>query len=122
MTFSEYMADREFRAKATAVTGCKSGELIAAGALTGVAAYDAAAGDPVEVTLSGVWELPKASGQINEGAAVWFDDTTRHAIVNASAAGVFPIGVAVQSAGTNDATCRVRLSGIPVTAVPGGGG
>jgi predicted RecA/RadA family phage recombinase len=119
MTFSEFMADREFRAKATALTGCKSGELIVAGALTGAA--DAAAGDPVEVTLSGVWELPKASGQINEGAAVWFDNTTGHAIVNATA-GVFPIGVAVQAAGTNDATCRVRLSGIPVTAVPGGGG
>jgi predicted RecA/RadA family phage recombinase len=75
---SEYMADREFQAKATAVTGCKSGELIVAGALTGVAAYDAAADDPVEVTLPGVWELPKASGQINEGAAVWFDNTTGH--------------------------------------------
>jgi hypothetical protein len=41
MTFSEFMADREFRAKATALTGCKSGELIVAGALTGAA--DAAA-------------------------------------------------------------------------------
>jgi Uncharacterized conserved protein (DUF2190) len=44
----------------------KSGDLIIVGALAGLAAYDAAAGYPVEV--SGVWELPKTSGQINEGA------------------------------------------------------
>jgi hypothetical protein len=30
--------------------------------------------------------------------------------------GFFPIGVAVRAAGTNDATCRVRLSGTPVVA------
>jgi hypothetical protein len=51
-----------------------------------------------------------------------FDHTTGHNILNASAAGMFPIGVAMQAAGTNDTTCRVRVSGIPVTAVLGGGG
>lgn len=104
---------------APAVTGCKSGDLIVVGALAGVAAYDAAAGDPVEVTLTGVWELPKASGQVNEGAAVWWSTTTSD-VVNASGAGLYPIGAAVAGAGTNDATVRVRLSGVPVAAVPGG--
>ena len=79
-----------------------------------------AAGDLVEVTVSGAWELPKASGQILEGAAVWWDNTTGHKVVNASAGGLFPIGVAVREAGTNDTTVRVRLSGIPVTSVAGG--
>ena len=77
------------------------------------------AGDPVEVTVSGAWELPKAS-QILEGAAVWWDNATGHNVVNASGGGLFPIGVAVREAGTNDTTVRVRLSGIPVTAVAGG--
>jgi predicted RecA/RadA family phage recombinase len=81
---------------------------------------DAAAGDPVEVTVSGVWELPKASGQILERAAVWWDNATGHNVVNASGGGLFPIGVAVREAGTNDTTVHLRQSGIPVTAVAGG--
>jgi predicted RecA/RadA family phage recombinase len=104
---------------APAVTGCKSGDLIIVGALAGVAAYDAKAGDPVEITLTGVWELAKASGQINEGAAVWWD-TDDSNVVNASSAGLYPIGAAVAGAGTNDATVMVRLSGVPVAAVAGG--
>lgn len=103
---------------APAVTGCKSGDLIIVGAIAGVAAFDAAAGDPVEVTVAGVFELPKASGQINEGAAVWWNTTTGD-VANASSAGLFPIGVAVKGAGTNDATVRVRLNGVAVAAVPG---
>jgi hypothetical protein len=30
--------------------------------------------------------------------------------------GAYPVGVAVRAAGTNDATVRVRLSGVPVVA------
>ena len=105
---------------APAVTGCKSGDLIIVGAIAGVAAYDAAAGDEVEVTVTGVWALPKASGQITEGQRVFWDNTTNHNVVNASGAGLFPIGVAVKEAGTNDTTCRVRLDGVSVTAVAGG--
>jgi predicted RecA/RadA family phage recombinase len=104
---------------APAVTGCKSGDLIIVGALAGVAAYDAAAGDEVEVTLTGVWELPKAAGEINEGATVWWSTTTSD-VANASGAGLFPIGVAVRHAATGDATVRVRLSGIPTAAAAGG--
>jgi predicted RecA/RadA family phage recombinase len=103
---------------APAVTGCKSGDLIIVGAIAGVAAYDAEAGAEVEVTLTGVWGLAKSGGQIDEGAAVWWDTTTSD-VANASGAGLFPIGVAVKAAGTNDATVRVRLSGIPVAAVAG---
>ena len=91
---------------APAVTGCKSGDLIVVGAIAGVAAYDAAAGDPVEVTTEGVFELPKAAGEINEGALVFWDNTTNHNVVNASSAGLFPIGVAVAHAGSSDTAPR----------------
>jgi predicted RecA/RadA family phage recombinase len=102
----------------TAPAAVKSGDLIVVGALAGVCAYDADSGAEVEVSLTGVWELPKAApGAINEGAIVWFDNTTNHNVVNASATGMFPIGVAVRAAGSSDTTCRVRLSGIPVAAV-----
>jgi predicted RecA/RadA family phage recombinase len=86
-------------------------------ALAGVCAFDAISGSEVEVTLVGVWELPKATGAITESAIVWWDNTTNHNVVAASAAGLFPIGVAVQAAGSSDATVRVRLSGVPAAAV-----
>jgi hypothetical protein len=63
--------------------------------------------------------VPEASGQTDEGAAVWWDNVTGHNVVNASGAGLFPIGAAVRAAATGDTTCRVRLSGIPVAAVAG---
>lgn len=101
----------------TAPADVTSGQLIIVGALAGVCSYDAGSGKPVEVTVDGVWTLPKATGAINEGAIVWFDNVTNHNVANASATGLFPIGVAVAAAGSSDATCRVRLSGIPVAAV-----
>ena len=90
-------------------------ELTIGGALAGVAAFDADAGDDVEVFLTGVWELPKASGQINQAAAVWWNASSQ-SVANAAGAGFFPLGFAVQVAGSDDATCRVRPSGIPVMA------
>jgi hypothetical protein len=69
-------------------------------------ADDAAAREEVEVTLTGVWKLRKASGQINKGTTVWWS-TTDHNAKNATDAGLYPIGV------------RVRLSGVPVAAVGG---
>lgn len=98
----------------------KSGDLIVVGAFAGVCAYDADLGEEVEIALTGVFEFPKASGEINAAAPVWWDATTNHNVVNASSAGLFPIGVAVEHAATGDATVRVRLSGIPVAAVAGG--
>lgn len=99
--------------------GVKSGDLLIVGALAGICNTDALEDEEVEVSLEGVWELPKASGQINAGALVWWDNVTGHNVVNASSAGLFPIGVAVVEAGTGEATVRVRLSGIPVAAVAG---
>ena len=81
-------------------------------------ADDAAAREEVEVTLTGVWELPKASGQINKGTTVWWSTTDRN-MKNVTCADLYPIGVAVRGAGGSDTTVRVRLSGVPVAAVGG---
>jgi hypothetical protein len=53
--------------------------------------------------------LPKASRQINQDEAVW---CSNQSVANATDAGLFSIGVAAQAAGSDDATCRVRLSGV----------
>jgi predicted RecA/RadA family phage recombinase len=82
----------------------QSGVLIMVGALAGVAAFDADARDDVEVSLTGVWELLKVSGQINQGAAVWC--ASGQSVANATGAGFFPIEFAVRAAGSDDPTCR----------------
>jgi predicted RecA/RadA family phage recombinase len=49
--------------------GVKSRDVLV-GNLIGICTYDAAEGAETELSLTGVWELAKASGQINAGAAV----------------------------------------------------
>jgi predicted RecA/RadA family phage recombinase len=95
--------------------GVKSGDGIVVGALFGICATDAAEAAEVEISVVGVFELPKASGQITEGQIVWWD-TSPGNVANVTGSGFYPIGVAVRAAGTNDATVRVRLSGVPVVA------
>ncbi len=68
----------------------------------------------VELAVTGVFELAKASGQLAEGAAVSWDNSAHNVV--APGAGKYPIGICVKLAGTSDATCRVRLSGIPTAA------
>jgi len=77
-----------------------------------------AARSEVEVSLTGVFELPKAAGQVLEGAAIRWD-TSQGNVINAPAAGAYPIGGAVRGAATEDATCREGLSGLPVMAASG---
>ena len=63
----------------------------------------------------GVFELPKASGQITEGARDWWS-TPDGNIKNATGAGLFPIVTAVKAAVTSDTTVLVRLDGVAVVA------
>jgi predicted RecA/RadA family phage recombinase len=96
--------------------GVVAGGVMIAGSLIGVSTYDAPQATDVEVALTGVYELPKATGTaINLGAQVWW--STGSARVEASsAAGRWPIGAATKAAGSSDTTVRVRLPGIPVVA------
>jgi len=56
--------------------GVTSGDPILVGSLFGVCATDADAGAPVELAVSGVFEIPAADGAtFAEGAAVYFDGT-----------------------------------------------
>ena len=96
--------------------GLLSGQGFVVGNIFAVAAYDAAEGAEVEGVTQGVFTLPKAAGIIAEGAKVWWDDANK-VIENATGAGLFPIGVAVNGGGGDSAaTVDVRLDGIAVTA------
>jgi predicted RecA/RadA family phage recombinase len=94
--------------------GVTSGSLIIVGTLAGVCAFDAAAGAPVEVTLTGVWQLPKASGAFTQGAAVSWDNAAHN--VAAPGTGKYPIGVCILAAATGDTVATVRLNGTPTVA------
>ena len=96
--------------------GVLSGQAVLFDSLFGVVAYDAIEGAEVEVTVDGVWDLPKAAGVIAAGAPVFFDEALG-VIKGASAVGLFRIGAAVAAAATDAPTARIRLDGISVTAV-----
>ena len=100
---------------ATPVGGVSSGDGLLIGALFGVSAADAAAGDPVALATVGVFSLPKASAAaFTQGAPVSWDGTAKECV--AAASGKYPVGVAVEPAGARTATVIVRLNGVATAA------
>lgn len=91
---------------------CKSGDVITVGAFTGVATYDAKAGQEIETAIVGVFELAKAAGALEPGALVYWDAGAKKATGSAGEGDALLIGAAVSAAGADAATCRVRLNGI----------
>ena len=92
--------------------GVHSGDGVLVGALFGVAAYDAVEGEQIEVSLAGVYALPKSVGAIGEGAKAYWDTTAK--AVTATASGNKLIGACILAAGNGEATARVRLDGTAI--------
>jgi predicted RecA/RadA family phage recombinase len=81
------------------------------GNIFGIAAYSSAEGDPVELSTTGVFQLPKASAAaLTVGARVAWDNTAGE--VTTPGPGRFPIGVAVEAAGNDVTSVAVRLDGV----------
>lgn len=90
--------------------GILSGAGLLAGSLFGVAATTQAAGDPVEIATTGVFDLPKASADTFAfGAKAYWDATAKNCTSDDE--GNTLIGVAVVAAGDGATTLRVRLNG-----------
>jgi predicted RecA/RadA family phage recombinase len=69
--------------------GIASGNGLIVGSIFGITAYSAAEGDPVELSTTGVFQLPKASAAVlSVGTRVSWDDTAKQ--VNIPAAGASP--------------------------------
>jgi len=92
----------------TAPGAVVSGQYVTVGAIRGVAAYDAASGEPVEVTTEGVFSLPKATAEdIAAGDVVYWNGT---ACTKTAGTGSKPlVGVAVKAAGNGVTTVAVKL-------------
>lgn len=91
----------------TAGATITSGQMVKAGVLVGVALGSAASGEKVRIALEGVFTLPKASGGITVGAAVYHVAADNN--LSTTASGNTFAGHAVEAAASGDATVKVRL-------------
>lgn len=85
-----------------------------------VALTTAAQGAAFEAAIDGVWDLPKAPSQAwIEGARIMWDNTANQRASNATTAGFFPIGIAVDAVGSGagETVGRVRLNGVATVAL-----
>lgn len=88
-----------------------SGQGVKVGNFFGVATANAAIGQPVEISLTGAFDMAKTAGQtFTQGAKVYWDDAAK--AMTASATGTFYIGAAMLAAAGADAAVRVRLNGV----------
>lgn len=95
--------------------GVASGDGVILGNIFGVAAYSAAAGDPLELATTGVYQLPKATTAVlTVGARVAWDNTAKN--INVPGAGRFPVGIATEAAGNGITSVAVRMDGVGTVA------
>ncbi|HCT26878.1 MAG TPA: hypothetical protein DIW85_11765 [Stenotrophomonas sp.] len=96
----------------TLVADTKSGELVVAGKLVGVAVTDGKAGEIIAAHVEGVFAVPKLSAAVFAvGTQVNWDPDNKQAIVGAAGAGqVAGIGFAVYAAAAGAPTVFVRLT------------
>lgn len=88
-----------------------SGAGVLVGAVFGVALIAALTGAPVEAKRTGVFDLPKATGQawVAFTTKLYWDNTNK--VVTSTASANVLIGVAAATQASGDATGRVLLTG-----------
>lgn len=85
-----------------------SGGVVVAGSIIGVANGDAAIGDPVDVDVTGVFDLPKVAAlAIGLGDVVYWDAATK--LVTKTASGNAKLGVATSAVANPSGAVAVRL-------------
>lgn len=87
----------------------QSGGVVLAGSIAGIAQNDAAAGEPCDVSVSGVWELPKvAADAVTVGAPIFWAGAL--ATIDDDEGDNPRLGTAVEAAAASTATVKVRLA------------
>ena len=84
-----------------------AGSVIVQGSLVGVTKLDVKAGCLGSLAVVGVFDIVKGNAAIPLGSRVYWDATTKQAVLTAS--GNAQLGVAVLEATADDAVVRVRL-------------
>jgi predicted RecA/RadA family phage recombinase len=92
-----------------------SGELVQVGSLFGVAQNDYANGETGELVLKGVYTIPKTTGvgtALTAGAPAYYDTSEGAAVNGSDESAANPLcGYAIEAAGDDDATAKVKLLG-----------
>jgi len=88
--------------------GAVSGVGVKVGSLFGVAAFDAAQGETVEIVTEGVFDLAKDGNSVTVGEKLYWNDVSK--VVTVTASTNLLIGVALMAAAAGDATVRIRLT------------
>lgn len=88
-----------------------SGAVVLVGSVIGVAVADAEMGDPVQLKLTGVFELPKATGTAwAVGDKIYWDFADQNC--NKSSSGNSLLGICTEAAISGAEVGKVRLNGI----------
>ena len=89
-----------------------SGSGLLVGAIFGIAAHDAASGEPVETVTSGVFDLNKAGSEAwSVGDKVYWDNTDKRATKVATDNTFIGVALATVGSGADETAGRVRLNG-----------
>ena len=92
----------------TAPAAVTSGQYVTVGAIRGVAAYDAAQGEPVELVTEDVFALPKVAAEdIAVGDLLFWNGSACTKTAGTGSKSL--VGVAVKAAGSGVATVDVKL-------------
>jgi predicted RecA/RadA family phage recombinase len=96
----------------------RSGDVVVAGALLGVALVDIAIGATGSVSIDGVYAVPKVAGAaVGQGVAVVFKASSKAFTVGAPAAGdvTGAAAVAFDAAASAATVMHVKFTGVPGT-------
>jgi len=89
------------------------GDVVVQGELVGVVRHSAKANEPTSLAVTGVFDLPKATGggsAISAGVDIYWDEGDQEAKTDDETGANKKLGRTVLAAGDNDTTVRVRLS------------
>ena len=96
----------------TAPAAVTSGSGVLVGAIFGIAAHDAASGEPVEALTVGVIDINKVGTQAwAVGDKVYWDNTNKRATKTATDNTLIGVALSVVGSGADETTGRVRLNG-----------
>ena len=95
----------------TPIGGVTSGDPVLIGNLFGIASTTQAAGEEVELSTMGVFDLPKAAVAVTAGAIAYFDESEGKVTTDDDTGANPRVGVFVAAAADSATIGRVRLDG-----------
>jgi predicted RecA/RadA family phage recombinase len=96
----------------TAPAAVTSGTGVLIGSIFGIAAHDAASGEPIEVVTTGVFDLNKIGAQAwGVGDKVYWDNTNKRTTTVATDNTLIGAAITPVGSGADETAGRVRLNG-----------